>query len=376
MKRLALALFATLALLGCSSSGVSTDDFRLSRYTPRYAEGFELLATEGGSSTLVRVHNPWQGADAACNELLVVRDGEAIPDGFTGSILHGDAERVVCLSSSYIAMIDALGAVERVVGVSGMEFIANDYIRSHRDRVGDIGYDGHLNYELLVALDADLVLLYGVNGASEMEPKLRELKIPYLYVGEYLEQSPLGKAEWSIVLGEVLGLREEAESLFAPLPERYESLRSLAATATHKPRVMLNTPYRDSWFMPSMENYAVRLITDAGGDYLFAENNTSRSVAIDLEEAYLRCMEADFWLNLGMQRSLAELQQQFPRFAKMPCVERGALYNNTRRQNEAGGNDFWESGVMHPDEILADLIHILHPELLPDHELSYYTRLE
>ena len=376
MRRFVLLLIAALALVGCTSSGVSTDDFRIARYTPRHAAGFELLATEEGASTLVRVHNPWQGAGETCNELLVVRNGEAVPDGFTGSVLRGDAERVVCLSSSYVAMIDALGAVERVVGVSGMEFIANDYIRSHRDKVGDIGYDGNLNYELLVALEADLVLLYGVNGASEMEAKLRELNIPYLYVGEYLEQSPLGKAEWSIVLGEVLGLREEAEALFTSLPERYESLRALAATATHKPRVMLNTPYRDSWFMPSMDNYIVRLITDAGGDYLFAENTSSRSVAIDLEEAYLRCMEADFWLNLGMQRSLDELKRQFPRFAEMPCVERGALYNNTRRQNEVGGNDFWESGVMHPDEILADLIHILHPELLPDHELCYYTRLE
>lgn len=375
MKRLTLLLLL-LALVGCNRAACSLDDFSVERYTPRYAEGFELLTTETGASTLVRVHNPWQGAGTVCNELLVVRNNEPIPSGFTGSVLHEQAERVVCLSSSYVAMIDALGEVERVVGVSGRAFFTNRYIRTTHDRVGDVGYDGHLNYELLVALDADLVLLYGVNGASEMESKLRELEIPYLYVGEYLEQSPLGKAEWSIVVGEVLGLRQEAEELFAPLPTRYEALCALAATAERRPRVMLNTPYRDSWFMPSTENYAVRLITDAGGDYLYAENSSSRSVAIDLEEAYLRCTEADLWLNLGVLRSLDELRTQFPRFGKVPCVERGAVYNNTLRQNAAGGNDFWESGVMHPDEILADLIHILHPELLPTHQLRYYKQLQ
>lgn len=376
MKRLIPLLIVVLAAISCSQNSLSTDDFTVVRYEPQYAQGFELLATEQGASTLLRIHNPWQGAEATTQELLIRRNGEAIPRGFSGVVLEEEAKRIVCLSSSHVAMIDALGAVERVVGVSGLNFISNAWIASHRDRVGDIGYDSNLNYELLVALDTDLVLLYGVNGASELEAKLRELHIPYLYIGEYLEELPLGKAEWSIVVGELLGVREEAEALFAPLPKRYHALCELAQTAATRPRVMLNTPYRDCWFMPPVGNYTVQLITDAGGAYLYAENTTSRSVAIGLEEAYLRCSEADLWLNLGSLASLEELRRTYPRFAEVECVRRGAIYNNTLRTTASGGNDFWESGVMHPDLILADLVRIFHPELLPDHELIYYKQLQ
>lgn len=376
MSRWALLLWTAWIAAGCTTSTLTTADFTVVCYEPRYAEGFELLATPKGQSTLLRVHNPWQGAGEVVHEALIRRNGEPIPKGFTGPVLEGAAERVICLSSSYVAMLDALGEVERVVGVSGIDFVTNPYIQSHREQIGDVGYDGHLNYELLVALDPDVVLLYGVNGASEMEAKLRELQIPYLYVGEYLEQSPLGKAEWLLFIGEVIGCLEQAEQLFAPIPERYHTLCEKASTATSHPRVMLNTPYRDTWFMPSVENYAVRLITDAGGDYLFPENRSTRSVAIDLERAYLLCSKADFWLNLGTIPSLDELRRQFPRFADVPCVQHGAVWNNTLRWSATGGNDFWESGVVKPDLVLADLIRLFHPELLPDHQFVYYKPLE
>ena len=93
-------------------------------------------------------------------------------------------------------MLDAIDEDRCVVGVSGIDYISNPDIQAHRDSVGDVGYEGNINYELLLSLDPDLVLLYGVNGASSMEGKLKELNIPFMYVGDYLEESPLGKAEW------------------------------------------------------------------------------------------------------------------------------------------------------------------------------------
>lgn len=109
------------------------------------------------------------------------------------------------MSSTHIAMLDAIGETGRVVGVSGIDYISNPDIQARRDSVGDVGYEGNINYELLLSLDPDLVLLYGVNGASSMEGKLKELDIPFMYVGDYLEESPLGKAEWLLALSEIIG---------------------------------------------------------------------------------------------------------------------------------------------------------------------------
>ena len=371
-----------LFLGGCGSRTATTiEEFDRAVYAPRYASGFEIVGREGSRSTILRTKTSWQGAGETATELFIARDGETPPAGFTGEVLEGDARRIVCMSSSYVAMLDAVGAVDRVVGVSGIDNISNEYVAAHRDRIGDVGFDGNVDYERLVALAPDVVMLFGVNGASGMEPKLRELGIPFVYVGEYLEESPLGKAEWLVAAAEIVGLRADAERRFAALPERYDSLRTrvaAAAAGTARPRVMINTPYGGVWFMASTSSYVARLIADAGGDYLYRANDTNRSMPIDLEEACLLTSQADVWLNVGSVASLDELKTRYPRFADVPCVRKGAVYNCDKRLTPRGGNDYWESGVLRPDVVLHDLIVILHPEVLDesDRTLCYYRRLE
>ena len=207
---------------------------------------------------------------------------------------------------------------------------------------------------------------------------LRELGIPFCYIGEYLEESPLGKAEWLVAVAETIDRREEGERAFAPIPERYEALKAKVAESAARPKVMINAPYGDSWFMASAESYVARLIADAGGDYIYRENTSNRSLPIDLEKAYLLASGADVWINAGSFRTLAEFRARLPKFAGVPCVRRGEIYNCDRRTNAAGGNDYWESGVVRPDVVLHDLIAVFHPEALDaaDREMHYYRKLE
>ena len=359
----------------CTSSG-NIDDYNMAVYTPTYATGFRIVGAEGKQSTIIRVTNPWQSADEVETMLFIARGGEKAPNGFRGQVLQGDAKRVVCMSSSHIAMLDAIGAVESVVGISGKNFITNPYVVAHQRTIADVGYDGNMNFELLVAQQPDIVLLYGVTGACTMESKLDELGIPYIYIGEYLEEDPLGKAEWLIALAEIVGLRQQGLTYFSELPQRYEQLKSMAAAAqTPAPKVMLNTPYADSWFMPSTTSYIARLIADAGGDYIYKRNTSNHSLPIDMEDAALLTTQADVWINVGNVNSVADLCRQFPKFAQMPCVQRGEVYNCDKRRVLGGGNDYWESGVVQPDVVLRDLIKIFHPELESDKEFVYYRKL-
>ena len=379
MKKRLIHIFILYAILGCTCSCTSSgniDDYNMAVYTPTYATGFHIVGAEGKQSTIIRVTNPWQSANDVETMLFIARGGEKAPNGFRGQVLQGDAKRVVCMSSSHIAMLDAIGAVESVVGVSGKNFITNPYVVAHQRTIPDVGYDGNMNFELLVAQQPDIVLLYGVTGACTMESKLDELGIPYIYVGEYVEEDPLGKAEWLIALAEIVGLRQQGQTYFSELPQRYEQLKSMAAAAqTPAPKVMLNTPYADSWFMPSTTSYMARLIADAGGDYIYKRNTSNHSLPIDMEDAALLTTQADVWINVGNVNSVADLCRQFPKFAQMPCVQRGEVYNCDKRRVLGGGNDYWESGVVHPDVILRDLIKIFHPELVSE-EFVYYRKIE
>lgn len=378
LKNLSLILLLVLTFTGCHDKSSKLADFNRAVYTPEYASGFDIKGADGKKSVLVTVTNPWQGADSITTYLFIARDGESVPEDFTGQVLGKDAERIICMSSTHIAMLDAIGETGRVVGVSGIDYISNPDIQARRDSVGDVGYEGNINYELLLSLDPDLVLLYGVNGASSMEGKLKELDIPFMYVGDYLEESPLGKAEWLMVAAELCNDRSRGAETFGGIAERYRAVKTAVAGSAPavRPKVMLNTPYRDTWFMPSSRSFMIRLIEDAGGEYVYTKNDSDTSVAVDLEEAYLLASSADVWLNVGPCNTLAELTAQNPKFAGIPAVRNRMVFNNNRRQTPAGGSDFWESGVIHPDLVLRDLSLILGGKPAEEGELHYYKRLE
>lgn len=379
MKLLIANLLILLLLIsgGCASGGGALSDFTKDIYTPEHASGFRILGAEGRESVLIRSENPWQGAKGVVRELLILRGGESAPHDFKGEVLHDDASRIVCMSSGHMAMASLLGASEAIVGGSGLDYVTSDEIRSRRAEIAEVGYDGAYDYEAIVGCRPDLVVLYGVNGANPIEGKLKELGIPFIYVGDYLEKSPLGKTEWLVVLGECLGKREEATAHFKPIRDNYIKMQGILKNSgtPEKPKVMLNAPYGDSWFMPPAKSYMSRLVSDAGGEYLFMENDGNSSKAISMEKARMLLDEADVWLNVGADyATVDDIRRNLPVMAGTRVVRTGAVYDNTFRMSPGGGNDFYESGIIHPDLILRDLIKIFHPELVED-DLFYYRRL-
>ena len=370
-----IALLCLFFLASCiSRNKTSLEVFKQNIYIPEYASGFKILGAENFASTLIQITNPWQGAKDITMSYFVSRNGEQAPAGFNGPIIPAGAKQIVCMSSSYIAMLDALGEINRIVGVSGIDYIANPYILAHKDSIKDLGPE--MNYELLISLKPDVVLLYGIGDAqTAVTDKLKELSIPYLYMGEYLEESPLGKAEWMLVLSELTDKREEGMEIFREIPKRYYTLKTLTDSVKQRPTVMFNTPWNDSWVMPSTQSYMAQLVTDAGADYIYKENTSNSSTPIGLETAYKLIQKADYWINVGMASTLDELKTVNPKFVDAKAVREKTVYNNNLRTTPTGGNDYWESAVVRPDVVLRDLIHIFHPELVSD-SLYYYRHLE
>lgn len=388
-KTVWMVCFGLISVLmtGCRPrGGTALKDYTREVYEPAYAVGFEILGAEGGRSTILKTKRPWQGASGEETALFIARGGETAPAGFKGQTVRAGAKRLVCMSSSYVAMLAELDATWRIVGLSLLDYISNDSVAARRGHIVEVGYENNIDYERLVGVAPDLVLLYGLDGLNPMEAKLRELGIPFVYMGDYVEENPLGKAEWIVAVAEILDDRQAGEAVFSGLAPRYEALKArvdsaeaafgTSSPADFRPKVMVNVPYGDSWFMPADGSYAVRLIRDAGGHYLYERNHGTRSVPVDMETAMLLTAEADVWCGFGSLKTLAELKRLLPNVAGMPCVRAGRLYNDNRRLNAAGGNDYWESGIMHPDLVLRDWVKILHPELVPEAEFVYYRKME
>ena len=389
IKEVGKALLLIVLLSSCNHKNPDSEIvFSEEIYNPSFSSNFKIEGQENSENTLISVYNPWQGAKDISSQLLISRDSE-IPKDYKGQILNGDAKRIVCMSSTHIAMLDALGATDKIVGVSGKQYVSNPKIMYSSRYIPDIGYEGNIDYETLISTQPDIMLLFSVNGASSMEPKLKELGIPFLYIGDYVEEDPLGKSEWIVPLAEIIGLREKGINKFEDISDRYNSIKSLVkknksdkdnknlndSSDLKRPRVMVNAPFLDSWFMPSTESYVARMIKDAGGDYIYHKNTGNSSEPIDLEEAFKLVSEADYWINIGSIKNKDELIKTFPKFSSTDCIKKGKIFNNNLRSTPGGGKDCYESGVINPDLVLRDLVKIFHPELIKE-DFVYYHILE
>ena len=368
-------LISIFFFIGCKQRQENNYGFDTEIYNPEYSSGFSINSDKDSLNVIINIYNPWQGAENISSKFLISNNNVSSPVQHDQWI-KGEAKRIVCMSSTHVAMLDALGAVDRIVGVSGKQYISNPYIKEHEDEIVDIGYEGNIDYEKLLALRPDIVLLFSINGASSMEPKLKELGIPFIYIGDYLEEDPLGKTEWIIPIAELIGKREMGINKFNEIVNNYNALKdSVVNNCKDKPKVMLNAPLGDSWFMPSTKSYVAQMMKDAGAEYIYTKNTGNTSKPIDMEEAFSLVSNADFWLNIGTMNSLEEVKANFPKFSKENCIVNKNLYNNNFRSTSGGGNDCYESGVVNPHIILRDLIKVFHPELVKE-EFVYYHHLE
>jgi len=276
-------------------------------------------------------------------------------------------------------MISALDEGSSVVGFSGTRFIyAMDLIQNvNKGDIREIGYDDNLNKEMILKLDPDLVMVYGIGSESAgYIAKLKEMGVKVMFNADYLETDPLGKAEWIKLMGALYSREKMADSIFRTIENEYNDLKSfIISNVSERPSVMLGLPFKDTWYISPGNSYISALIADAGGEYLWQDTESSVSMPTGLENVYLKSISADYWLNSGSANSLEEIMSIDPRLARLRCFKSGNVFNNIKRINAGGGNDYWEGGCLKPQIILRDIATILHPGLLPSVELYYYKKL-
>jgi iron complex transport system substrate-binding protein len=341
-------------------------------YKPKYAQGFSIY--HSGNTTILKVTNPWQYvSDMEFNYILT-------PDASPNVLneIKIPVTKAVCMSTTHVAFISALDRTSSIAGVSGLRHVSDSVViaMGKDGKVVDIGYDSNLSYELVFSLMPDVVFAYGVRGEfSTIEKKLNELGIKVVYFGEYMEDTPLGKAEWLIAMSAFFDEQQCAKEIFEQIETNYINTAKLTRNIEYKPKVMFNVPYKDTWYLPGTKSYMVKFVSDAGAEYIYCENESRNSYPMSIEKAYSIAQNADFWLIGNSSKSLADLKNVDSRMSDILTFKEKRIYNSNLRANDFG-DDFWESGIVKPDVILKDLIKIFHPELIPEHNLYYYRHLE
>lgn len=335
--------------------------------------------------TVVTVLNPWQGANQHYVYVLVPK-GEHAPDLNDFQTNPNDIVQavtvplssIVCTSTTYIPLLDFLEETTSLVGFPGTDHISSPKARAliKEGSIANMGTETSLNIEKLLELHPEALMDYAMQGENDYVKLARKAGIAVLFNADYLEETPLGRAEWIKFAGLFYDKASLADALFNDIAATYDSLQTLAKKAEEKPTVFSGIMYGDTWFLPGGKNSGAIFLNDAQADYLWKDTPSDGSLKLSFEAVYEKAHHADYWIGVAAYQSFEALSNANSKYSAFEAFKKKQVYSYNAKTGEKGGLTFFELGYARPDLVLADLIKILHPELLPDYKLYFYKRLD
>lgn len=393
MKHLIIGLFLMALIGGPALSQDAPTEACITDYDQSvdyFPEKVELTHADGFSVEyfnhykVITVARPWaNAAETDAFQYVLVQCGTPIPDGYEDTqVIEVPIANIVAMSTTYLVHLIEIDRVDALIGVDSGLYINSPVIveKLEAEEVVEVGSGSGVNVEAVLELDPDLVMTYG-SGFPEFDahPVLLDAGIPVALNSEWMEGTPLGRAEWLKFTALFFNAEAEANAAFDAIVTEYIDAAALVADLTEdqRPAVLWNAPFEGTWGIPGDQSYTGLLIRDAGGSVVLGDHSEENLAFLDFETVYEAASEADFWFpNLFMTPTLDDLIAIDARYADLAPMVNQTVYNNDARTNANGGNDFYETGVALPHLILKDLIAILHPDALSDHELTFFRRME
>jgi len=341
----------------------------------RYAEGFTVVYRD--SIKEVEVKHPFQGATVP-QKYLLVPHGRSVPEHDESTqVIRIPLTSIACTSTTHIPLLDYLDESDKLTGFTSMDYISSEKVRTRIDdgHVTELGMDKNINLEKLLVLKPDMLMGYMISSDMGQLKKIRELGIPVVINAEYLEKHPLGRAEWIKFMALFFNKEKEADSVFSTVEREYQNTKSLVNEASSQPSVLSGVLYGDAWFLPGGENYASRILKDAGCRYLWHDDPSTGYLQLSFEAVYEKAHNADLWIGVGTYESLQEIKNADLRYTRFKPFAEKSVYTYNARKGAKGGSEFMELGYLRPDIILKDLVKIAHPALLPEHQLYFHEKL-
>ena len=374
-----LALLAVL-MLQCNPKNKPEPPAQPSTdYTLQHATGLQLIEREG--FTEVRVSTPWPNSDKTFTYAFVPKANLAAmtfaADRYD-AIIGTPVERLIATSSTHIPALEALGLLPNLTGFPDTRYISSKAARQRIENgsITEVGMNGQLNTELVLNNTPDLIIGFGIDNQNKQYQTLQAAGIPVVFNGDWMEMTPLGRAEWIKFFGVLAEKQTEANALFEKIVADYQKVRELAATATERPTVLSGALFKDVWYLPAGESWGARFVADAHAEYLWKETKGSGSLSLSLEKVFERGREADFWIAPSQFTRYADMEADNTLYANFEAFQNRQVHTFANTKGETGGMLYYELAPQRPDLVLRDLVKIFHPELLPDHHPYFFTPLE
>ncbi len=334
---------------------------------------------------VVSVTDAFDGA-ADFNYVLVqcgtpAPSADDFPDGT--QFIEVPAGDIITMSTTQLPHLKELDLLDNLVGLDGFTFVNTPEVIEliENDELIEIGRGTTVNVEVVLETDPSLVMASGFDPSTDAHPILIDAGITTALNASWRENTPLARAEWIKYVALFYNVEADAETVYGDIVTQYNEAKELASSIPEDERrtVIWNyfSPFSESWTIPGDNTYIGQMIEDAGGIIALGEEAPENSVNLGFEVVYEQALDIDLWMigAFGVS-TLDDFLAQDSRYEDFVAFQEGNVWNNNRDQNANGGNNYYELGVTNPHLILQDLVAMFYPDLLPDHEFTFYQRLQ
>ena len=345
----------------------------------KHAKGFTI--TENDNYKVLEINNPWPKADKKLKYVLIDKENASktsfMKDAYDGIIIN-PIKKIVVTSTTHIPALELLGVEETLVGFPGTDYISSEKIRAQIDNgsTRELGKNEGLNTEVLLELNPDLVVGFGIDGGNRSLETIKKSGIPVIFNGDWVESSPLAKAEWIKFFGVLFNKEKEADSIFNRIEKNYLEAKTLAKNVKNKPTILSGAMHSDIWYLPNGKSTEAQFLNDANVNYLWSNTEGTGSLKLNFESVFVKAKNADIWLSPSNYSSFEALKNGNENHASFKAFKNKNVYTFSNTKGTTGGVLYYELGMSRPDLVLKDLIKICHPELLENYKPFFFKPLE
>lgn len=372
-----IAIVALFQLIGCKKadeSKVINDQVNTNQIT--YATSLAIYKQKGYS--VVKVSNPWPKANKNFTYILKERNS-IVPDSLKKyNTITVPLQSIVVTSTTNIPFLEMLEVENKLIGFPNTDYISSPKTRKQIDKgkVKNIGQNERLNVEQLIDLNPAAIVTFGMDNNNPMIDNLQKSGLKVLIQADWMEQSPLGKAEWIKLYGVLFGKEKEANNLFNTVAQNYLDAKKLVANKKAGPTVLYGSMYQDQWFVAKGSSWVAQFMKDAKGDYLWGETTGTGSLPLSFEQIFQKGKSANYWIATGSFTSLAAMKSSNPHYSQFEAFIKKNVYTFESQIGPTGGTVYYETAPSRPDLVLKDYIKILHPEVLPNYTFTFAEKLK
>ncbi len=274
-------------------------------------------------------------------------------------------------------MLELLGVADRLIGFPNLNYISSPQMlkRIEAGKVKELGKEQSINTEMLLELQPDVVVAFALNGENKALNTIAKAGIPVLLNGDWLEETPLGRAEWIKFFGVLFDKEQQADSIFNEIEQDYLKAKAIAKAAANQPRVLSGIQFNQVWNVPAGESFVATFLRDANVNYYWKDSPGKGSLSLNFESVFDKAQGADIWIDPGQFTSFEQMNKANEHYHKFKAFSTKNIYSYSLKKGATGGILYYELAAVQPNVVLKDLIKVCHPELLPNYTPFFLQKL-